>query len=242
MPYSIGKPLATLIPILAIGSFLAFIAPYNTQAFGTPGVWFYWTGLIALGWGAGALAGVFFDWLKPAWPIWVIYLLVSLMVSVPVTSAVVLIQALTWGPFSLPYIPGVFFSVWVISAAVTTISYLRDARTQKNADAPSIGTTLIEKLPHRLRQSEIIALVSEDHYLRVYTRDGDALILMRLSDAIAAVEALEGAQTHRSWWVARQAVEGVERGNGRATLSLPGGIEAPVSRTYAPKLREAGWY
>ncbi|MBR9824594.1 MAG: LytTR family transcriptional regulator [Alphaproteobacteria bacterium] len=242
MPLSVKKTLSTLIPILAIGSFLAFIGPYNTQAFGTPGVWFYWTGLIALGWGAGALAGLFFDRVKPPWPMWSIYMAVSLMVSVPVTSAVVLIQALIWGPFAWPYIPGVFLSVWVISAAVTAISYLRDARTQSVGNTTSVGSTLIEKLPHRLRKSEIIALVSEDHYLRVHTRDGDALILMRLSDAIAAVEALEGAQTHRSWWVARQAVEGVERGNGRATLSLPGGLEAPVSRTFAPKLREAGWY
>ena len=65
---------------------------------------------------------------------------------------------------------------------------------------------------------------------------------MRLSDAIAAVEALDGARTHRSWWVARDAVERVSRGDGRAVLTLSNGLEAPVSRTYAPALREAGWY
>jgi DNA-binding LytR/AlgR family response regulator len=65
---------------------------------------------------------------------------------------------------------------------------------------------------------------------------------MRLGDAIAAVETLDGAQTHRSWWVARPAVASVSRGDGRAVLTLSNGVEAPVSRTYAPKLREAGWY
>ena len=39
---------------------------------------------------------------------------------------------------------------------------------------------------------------------------------MRLSDAVEELEGLEGAQTHRSWWVARDAVRGVERGDGRA--------------------------
>ena len=47
---------------------------------------------------------------------------------------------------------------------------------------------------------------------------------------------------HRSWWVARDAVRDASRGDGRATLTLEGGIVAPVSRRYARALREAGWY
>ena len=89
--------------------------------------------------------------------------------------------------------------------------------------------------------SPVHALQNEDHYLRVHTARGDALILMRLSDAIAAVSALEGAQTHRSWWVARDAVIDVKKADGRATLTLEGGQQVPVSRTFYPKLREAGW-
>jgi DNA-binding LytR/AlgR family response regulator len=56
------------------------------------------------------------------------------------------------------------------------------------------------------------------------------------------LDGLEGAQTHRSWWVAKAAVRAVERGDGRASLTLDGGITAPVSRRYARALREAGWY
>ncbi|HVL41148.1 MAG TPA: hypothetical protein VM348_03255, partial [Brevundimonas sp.] len=37
-------------------------------------------------------------------------------------------------------------------------------------------------------------------------------------------------------------VRGVSRGDGRAVLTLEGGIVAPVSRRYARALREAGWY
>ncbi|MNC82399.1 LytTr DNA-binding domain protein [compost metagenome] len=69
---------------------------------------------------------------------------------------------------------------------------------------------------------------------------------MRLSDALAELEGLEGAQTHRSWWVAKGAVASIARGDGRAALTLEGGPDsdliAPVSRRYARALREAGWW
>jgi DNA-binding LytR/AlgR family response regulator len=83
---------------------------------------------------------------------------------------------------------------------------------------------------------------AEDHYLRLHTSRGQDLILMRLSDAVAELEGIEGAQTHRSWWVAKAAVEAARRGDGRATLQVKGGVEAPVSRAYAKALREAGWF
>jgi len=65
---------------------------------------------------------------------------------------------------------------------------------------------------------------------------------MRLGDAIEELQGLEGAQVHRSWWVARAAIADVRRGDGRAVLTLVSGAEVPVSRTYAPQLRAAGWY
>ncbi|WP_231868718.1 LytTR family transcriptional regulator DNA-binding domain-containing protein [Brevundimonas sp. GW460-12-10-14-LB2] len=34
----------------------------------------------------------------------------------------------------------------------------------------------------------------------------------------------------------------VERGDGRATLTLDGGLSAPVSRRYARMLRDAEWW
>jgi DNA-binding LytR/AlgR family response regulator len=64
---------------------------------------------------------------------------------------------------------------------------------------------------------------------------------MRLSDAIAELEGIEGAQVHRSWWVARNAIADIARTDGRATLTLQDGSQVPVSRTYAKLLREAGW-
>lgn len=67
------------------------------------------------------------------------------------------------------------------------------------------------------------------------------MILMRLADAARELAGAEGMQVHRSWWVARAAIAEATRANGRMTLRLTNGVDAPVSRTYAPKLREAGW-
>ena len=59
--------------------------------------------------------------------------------------------------------------------------------------------------------SDIIALEMEDHYVRVHTALGSELVLMRLRDAVVHVSDIDGRQTHRSWWVARGAVEDVVR-------------------------------
>ena len=101
---------------------------------------------------------------------------------------------------------------------------------------------ILGRLPHRLRGAVIIAVQGEDHYVRVHTSEGEHLVWMRLRDALDELAPLEGGQTHRSWWVAKAAVRGVRRGNGRAVLTLEGGVEAPVSRSFAPALRADGWY
>ena len=107
--------------------------------------------------------------------------------------------------------------------------------------APAAGAPFIKRLPHRLRSATILAIQGEDHYVRVHTSLGEHLIWMRLSDALAELAGLEGGQTHRSWWVAKSAVAGVQRGNGRAVLSLSNGLQAPVSRRFAGRLRDEGW-
>jgi DNA-binding LytR/AlgR family response regulator len=58
---------------------------------------------------------------------------------------------------------------------------------------------------------------------------------------VAELDGVEGAQVHRSWWVARDAITDAKRGDGRALLTLKDGAQVPVSRTYAGELRERGW-
>lgn len=100
----------------------------------------------------------------------------------------------------------------------------------------------LERLPIQLKGADLYAVQAEDHYVRVHTSRGSTLILLRLADAAAELEGLEGARVHRSWWVARAAVSGAARRGSQTVLQLPGGLEAPVSRTQAGELKRAGWW
>ncbi len=105
---------------------------------------------------------------------------------------------------------------------------------------PPAPAPFLKRLPSRLG-SELLCLQAEDHYLRVHTPLGNDLMLCRLSDAMAELGGLEGLQVHRSYWVARAAVVGVERNGKKLALRLANGLDVPVSRTFLRGLRSAGW-
>lgn len=99
---------------------------------------------------------------------------------------------------------------------------------------------LLDRLPPHLGRG-LIALEMEDHYVRAHTPRGSALLLMRMRDAVAELDGIEGAQVHRSWWVARGAVEDVRRDGRNYRLLLAGGVEAPVARSMVAPLQDLGW-
>jgi DNA-binding LytR/AlgR family response regulator len=141
----------------------------------------------------------------------------------------------------------VFAMVLAVTAMITAINYATAPREAATAAAPVSAAApqrprFSDRLPRHLRNAELHALQAEDHYLRVHTAAGSDLILMRLGDAIPELEPIEGARTHRSWWVARAAVRDAARKDGRGELTLPGGIVAPVSRSAYPELRDKGWF
>ncbi|MGB3247250.1 MAG: LytTR family DNA-binding domain-containing protein [Sulfitobacter sp.] len=80
---------------------------------------------------------------------------------------------------------------------------------------------------------QVVSLSMQDHYVEVTCENGTDLILMRLSDAIAELDGLKGLRTHRSHWVALEAVKGVERNGAKLKVILKGGRVLPVSATYA---------
>ena len=143
--------------------------------------------------------------------------------------------------YGVDMLPGLVWRVLLITAGMTAIGMALEQKTVTTG-AGEGPPRFFDRLPPRLRGAVIHAVQAEDHYLRIHTDRGSDLILMRLSDAVAELEGLEGARTHRSWWVARDAVRDVKRGDGRATLTLEGGLAVPVSRRHARALREAGWY
>ncbi|WP_421860795.1 LytTR family transcriptional regulator DNA-binding domain-containing protein [Oceanicaulis sp.] len=232
--------------VLGIGTFLAILGPFGSYTFGWPLVWLYWTGFIALGAVIGYAVGHFMPLWLPKAPEWLVYVASAMVVSIPITAAVTWVNIRAGGEGAPVNIVFVYSLVLVISGFATSVIYVVERLSKRSAsqeDVPArAGAALIDKLPVKLKTAQIFSMNAEDHYLRVRTDRGDALILMRLSDAVAACEALDGARTHRSWWVARAAVEDIRKSDGRGVLVLMDGVEAPVSRTYYPALRDAGWF
>jgi hypothetical protein len=141
-------------------------------------------------------------------------------------------------PFWLNYFPGL---VIMLPSAVIIGRWMR--RPRGIAQPPLAGPApprLMARLPVGAR-GDILALEAEDHYVRVHTSRGSALILMRMADALEELDLLEGMRVHRSWWVAKAAIAAAQARGRRMSLTLSNGVIAPVTRDAAPLIRRAGW-
>ncbi len=228
------------------GLFLALIGAFGSGQAPLPMRLIYWVGLCVAGAvvGTGVSQLIGRDGRADARP-WLYGGLIAIGITLPFTVVVWLVTELMFhGPPRPQALPVYLAPVFIITTAMTGLNFLVQRRPTETHAAPvgAPAPRFLDRLPPRLRGARIHAVEAEDHYLRLHTSKGEDLILMRLSDAVAELEGIEGAQTHRSWWVARDAVEDARRGDGRATLTLRGGVEAPVSRAYAKALREAGWF
>jgi hypothetical protein len=178
---------------------------------------------------------------------WLAVLALTAAITGPVSLLVWFFTGLVFEqvPYPLRTLPLMVGPVLIVTAVMSALNVFLGRAEPVQTHAMVAGAAparFPERLPMKLRGATIRAVQSEDHYLRLHTDRGSDLILMRLSDALEELEGLEGSQTHRSWWVARDAVRHVARRDGRATLTLEGGLTVPVSRRYARALREAGWY
>lgn len=259
-----GHPARQIVIDLAvmtvIGVLLALIGPLGS--FGAP-FWLrlvYWLGLAWAGYACyrpiGGLVtrlGASLD--LPEWSLWLIACLIA---TVPMTMVVWLVEALP-PPLEVPA-PEVWLRTYgyvlVIGAVVTMTFYLiQSKQPAAQADSPgpapasapteapapaSSQPRLFDRLAPVLG-TELVALEMEDHYLRVHTALGSDLILLRMRDAVSELDGLDGAQVHRSWWVARGAVERVERDGRNVRLVLAKGLVAPVARNMVPVLKADGW-
>lgn len=104
--------------------------------------------------------------------------------------------------------------------------------------APKTPCPLITRLPPEIR-APLICLEMQDHYVRVHTKSGSTLLLMRLRDAIAETSPIAGRQIHRSWWVSDGAVETFQRNGRAASVQLTNGLRAPVSQRYLKEVEDA---
>lgn len=231
--------------LVLFGVFLAATEAFETGHMWPPLRYLYWQMALV---GGGVIAAVIEPFLarrldgRP-----LVFAAAQLVaMTVLITAWVSVIQVLVFGERAyaeriLPLLPGVMtVNIAVILLAVMIRRVLLPAvRPVLSEDvAPP---TIRAKLPPRLARSRLIAVEAEDHYLRIRTESGSALVLMRFSDALEALSGLDGFRSHRSWWVARTAVEAARWKGGRGTLTLSDGSSAPVSRTYAATLKGTDW-
>lgn len=207
----------------------------------------YWMALTLAGVAMGALASrrlVPRSWFEDR-P-WAAWSLIAACIVAPLTLLVAISNAwISHRAFQPAMILQVFPSTTATTVGMTLLAFLVRRRGPMETHAAAVGAPpakFLGRLPAKLQGSRLWAVEAQDHYLRLHTSKGEDLILMRLTDAVVELEGIEGARTHRSWWVAREAVTGAARAEGRATLTLIDGGQVPVSRGYAKGLRDAGWW
>ncbi|MEL6376792.1 MAG: LytTR family DNA-binding domain-containing protein [Pseudomonadota bacterium] len=228
--YRIWLPLILGLGAGIVGPFGTFVyAPLVPRTI-------YWviaiTGGCALWWGLGGLGKKFI----PEWP----YEWGEVLVAIPfafinpvflVVFHLVLNAAFgsrfptEWSAFVISHLT---LSVFVILPTIfISRQIILDAETNAGRQAIDL---LFEKLPMKLRGATPFALSAEGNYVRVYTERGDDLVMSTFEDAVRAVSGIPGVRTHRSWWVAENAVRRVEKSGSSYKVALESGLEAPLGR------------
>ncbi len=233
---------------LALGLIFAWFGVYESSRLPFPERLAYWTTTIATGILSGRVVMPFvFEQRLSHLHLALKVLIAATAISVPVMVVLLVIERFVFDLVTHPTEWPVSFGYVLVVSLVLTFGFamldiFEKTNATQNASGPDARPPAItERLPVRLRTARIYAVSAEDHYLRVHTSAGEELILMRLGDAIRELEGIEGLQTHRSWWVAREGLAETERVNGKLVLKLKSGAEAPVSRTYRKSIQNAGW-
>jgi len=112
-----------------------------------------------------------------------------------------------------------------------TLPLPEPAATAAPASGAVADSALIALLPAKVG-TEVLALHAEDHYVRVYTRLGSALVRYRFGDAMRDLEPLDGMQVHRSFWVRRTAVVAIDTQVNPWLITIDGGQQIPVSQAF----------
>lgn len=236
---------------VGLGLIFAWFGVYQTSQFPFAERVIYWTGLMMLGIVSGSLISpLITDRLMPRSHPAVQVGVASLLISLPITIGLAMIEAASDGTLApAPWWLEQYAYVLVVTVLLTSMAWVIESYAKRpaataplaaSATAPT-ASPFLDRLPPKFRAADIHAVSAEDHYLRVHTSAGETMILMRLADAIRELAGIEGLQVHRSWWVARQGFADIARDDGKLVLKLKSGAEAPVSRTYAKAVKDAGW-
>lgn len=235
--------------LAAMGLLLGFLGPFDSDS--TP-IWTrytYWTICML---GGGLIAVALDEWLgRRLSGTWKRVAASSTLATPLVTLFVLAIQYFFFGehfrwavyqPLLWQVLP-----IMLAAMAVRALVWRRpparvETRTVIAPPLPEAEAAFRRRLSAKRRGARLIAIEAHDHYLKVHTDAGPELITLRFADALDELAQAHGWRVHRSWWVAADAVETVRWRRGGGEMRLLGGLTAPVSRTYGPVLKEAGWF
>jgi LytTr DNA-binding domain len=228
---------------ILVGAVLAALGPFGTYLNDGAGRRLgYWIASTLLG---VTLYGTAFRICKSRVPAssiawWPVLCGATLLASIPQTLFTQAAAFWLW-----PELARLSLPLWLWFAQTVTIglvAMLGAALWLRRTGAPSPRTSpvAVQDAVSPALDPNVLALQMEDHYVRVHRADGSELHLMPLSQAIGATRA-KGLQTHRSWWVAEEAVVAVEGTPRSMRVRLSNGIVAPVARSAVVRLKAAGW-
>lgn len=243
----VRKAAILFIVALFLGFIISFFSPYVTLTMDAGERLEFWIYLCLIG-GIGIFIT---DWvvanLGVKWPGFVS----ALLQTIGGTIAVLIPLYQLYEPPEIPKFGTTLMFVWFVMVLILAVTHfvmgllwspkVADAATMPEGSSDASPAKILERLPVHLQSSELYALSAEDHYVRVHTSKGEELVLMRLSDAMTETGHFQGLQTHRSWWVAKAAVEKITPKGRTAEITLKSNITAPVSRNSLKTLRDAGW-
>ena len=262
-----GRPVLHLTGFLSTVALLVFLGPFGTWvSLSVSDRLVFWMTAVGVNWlvGLAAFNLTISTFRARKWPLWTGMLLAGLIAALPGTGTVwmvvtayldhrtselsgivvlygqVLVLHLLIGPLAFHFIekPSRQRDAGVESSPAEAVPPVR-----RTGPAPPAAThaALLDRLPARSR-GDLLHLRMQDHYVEVHTAAGSEMLLLRFRDALREVEDIDGLQVHRSHWVARAAVVGVERQRGgRIALRLVNGAKVPVSRSFAPAVKARGW-
>ena len=240
----------------AIGTVLGLFGPFGTYGFGLGPRMAYWMSFIIIGYLIFRPLIVVSGWLteQTGMARWMARGLALALASVPMTLMVssMMNGFRTAWPTNQDELAVLYAQVLLIGVLVNWLFHsvfgngevLDEVNLPPPPKAPEpvaakAEPAFLARLP--IGFGSLLALGGEDHYVRAYGQARDTLILIRLRDAIAELEGMDGMQVHRSWWVARAGIAGHERDGRHMRLVLAGGVKVPVSRDGVKLLGETGW-
>ena len=249
LPATLKRGGADLALLLAIGLFMGAVGPYGTDELSPRKVYVYWILCIV----GGGLIGVAIDETigRRARGFWRRLLVTTVLMTPPTTLLVMASgHVVAGGVMILPRYWPLLWQVFLISVPVMAIRALVwrrpppvvETRVVVAPPLPEAEAAFRRRLSARRRGARLLAIEADDHYLRVHTDAGSEMVTLRFAVALDELSGAHGFQTHRSWWVAAEAIEGARWRRGGGELRLAGGLVAPVSRTHAPTVKAAGWF